>query len=188
MKTKTFWTSDQHIGHVNIIRYCARPFANAIDMREAIITRYNEMVGTSDLVYHLGDVSMDEKYVRQFLDRLNGRKILVAGNHDKCHPVHKDHERMRRKYLTYGFEDVLTYAIYEPLGVLMCHLPYSGDNEDSRERFPVHRPTNEGQPLLCGHIHEKWRERNKMLNVGVDVHDFRPVTEDQVRQFVARVA
>jgi calcineurin-like phosphoesterase family protein len=157
-------------------------------MRETIIARYNEIVGANDLVYHLGDVTMDEKYVQPFVIRLNGRKILVAGNHDKCHPCHKNHERMRRKYLTYGFENVLTHAIYEPLSVVMCHLPYTGSSEDYRERFPEHRPKNEGRPLLCGHIHEKWRERDKMLNVGVDVHDFRPVTEEQVRQFVARTA
>ena len=36
-----------------------------------------------------------------------------------------------------------------------------------------------------GHIHEKWREHGPMLNVWVDANDFRPVTEDQVRQFVA---
>ena len=180
---KTFWTSDQHIGHLNIVRYCARPFADVHEMREVIIARYNEMVGPDDLVYHLGDVAMDEKYVAPFVTRLNGRKILISGNHDKCHPCHKNHERMRRKYLTYGFEDVLTHTFYEPLGVAMCHLPYAGDHKD--DRFPEHRPKNEGKPLLCGHIHEKWREHGPMLNVGVDANDFRPVTEDQVRQFVA---
>lgn len=182
----TFWTSDQHIGHRNIIGYCARPFADVDHMREVIIARYNEIVGHNDLVYHLGDIAMDERHVASFLARLNGRKILIAGNHDKCHPVHKNHERMRRRYLTYGFEDVQVQAEYEPLNVLMCHLPYSGDSEDYRERFPAFRPQNNGCALLCGHIHEKWRERDRMLNVGVDVHNFRPVTEEYVREFIER--
>jgi calcineurin-like phosphoesterase family protein len=184
----TFWTSDQHIGHRNIIRYCDRPFIDVDHMRETIIARYNETVGRNDLVYHLGDVAMDERLVAPFLARLNGRKILIPGNHDKCHPVHKSHEAMRRKYLAYGFEDVVTQAVYEPLGVLMCHLPYAGDSEDYRERFPAFRPKSEGRPLLCGHIHEKWRERGRMLNVGVDMHAFRPVTEEQVKAWLATVS
>jgi calcineurin-like phosphoesterase family protein len=182
---KTFWTSDQHIGHRNIIGYCARPFSDVDHMRETIIARYNEMVTSSDLVYHLGDIAMDERLVAPFLARLNGRKILVCGNHDKCHPHRKEHERMRRRYLAYGFEDVLVQAEYEPLQILMCHLPYAGDSEDYRERFPEFRPKDEGLPLLCGHVHEKWRERRMMLNVGVDMHDFRPVTEEQVLAFLS---
>ena len=184
----TFWTSDQHIDHVNIIRYCARPFTDVHHMYETIIARYNEAVGVNDLVYHLGDVAMNEKHVASFLARLNGRKILIPGNHDKCHPCHKDYDRMRRRYLAHGFEDIILQATYEPLDVLMCHLPYSGDSKDYRERFPAFRPKNEGRPLLCGHIHEKWLERDRMLNVGVDMHDFRPVTEERVRTFVASLA
>jgi calcineurin-like phosphoesterase family protein len=34
--------------------------------------------------------------------------------------------------------------------------------------------------LLHGHVHEKWRQQGRMVNVGVDVWDFTPVAEDVI--------
>jgi calcineurin-like phosphoesterase family protein len=80
-----FFVSDTHFSHSNIIKYCNRPFNNAHEMDEAIITNWNSVVGQQDTVYHCGDfafckTSADvEKYIR----RLNGHIFLVRGNHDK---------------------------------------------------------------------------------------------------------
>lgn len=61
--------------------------------------------------------------------------------------------------------------------VLVCHLPYRGDSKDT-DRYLAFRPIDEGKWLLCGHIHEKWRQQQRMINVGVDVWDFAPVSEE----------
>lgn len=52
---RTFFTSDSHFGHANIIRYCQRPFADADEMDSALIRIWNSVVDPRDTVYHLGD-------------------------------------------------------------------------------------------------------------------------------------
>ena len=40
----TYFTSDQHFGHFNIIRLSHRPFATADEMDEAMIAKWNAKV------------------------------------------------------------------------------------------------------------------------------------------------
>lgn len=79
----TFLTSDHHFCHANILKFEAeaRPFATVEDMNEQLIANWNAVVGHSDIVWHLGDVLFGNKNF-YLLDRLNGRKNLVLGNHD----------------------------------------------------------------------------------------------------------
>jgi calcineurin-like phosphoesterase family protein len=65
-------------------------------MDEEMIRRWNERVRPCDKVYHLGDVVIPRKSL-PILERLNGHKILIRGNHDQ-HCSLKD--------LTQYFEDV----------------------------------------------------------------------------------
>lgn len=75
-----YLTADSHLGHDNIIKYAKRPFSSCEEMDKVIISRWNEIVRKDDLVYHLGDFSFkDPSY---YLDKLNGNKILIKGNHD----------------------------------------------------------------------------------------------------------
>ena len=78
--SKVWVTSDTHFLHENIIKYCDRPFKDKEEMTEALITTWNEQVGDDDLVIHLGDVTFSKDY--DVLSLLNGKKILVLGNHD----------------------------------------------------------------------------------------------------------
>jgi len=50
-------------------------------MDEAIIERWNAVVGPKDKVEVLGDVVINRRYL-PMLDRMNGRKRLTMGNHD----------------------------------------------------------------------------------------------------------
>lgn len=80
---KYFIIADTHFGHVNIIKYCNRPFYSVEEMDETLIKNWNETVSNSDTVIHLGDVGLGSKeYIKSTISRLNGRKILVKGNHD----------------------------------------------------------------------------------------------------------
>ena len=49
---------------------------------------------------------------------------------------------------------------------------------------PWWRPADEGLPLLCGHVHEKWQERERQFNVGVDVRGFAPVAETTIAEWL----
>jgi calcineurin-like phosphoesterase family protein len=86
----TFFTADLHLGHANIIKFTGRPFRRGdellIDeMDEALINNWNARIGDRDTVYVLGDFCIwrDKKAPARYFRRLKGRKILVAGNHDK---------------------------------------------------------------------------------------------------------
>ncbi len=82
---KIFVCSDTHFGHANIIRYCSRPFANANDMDNALIERWNSRVSEADIVYFLGDfafTSIDR--MKEIFARLHfSACYFVPGNHDK---------------------------------------------------------------------------------------------------------
>jgi calcineurin-like phosphoesterase family protein len=175
----TYFTSDQHYGHANIIKYCNRPFRDVDDMRETMIANHNSVVKDGDEVWHLGDFSMSEKQVQPILSRLNGKHILVMGNHDICHPLNRrcDAGAIGR-YLDYGFEAVLMDL--EDMGFLMHHMPYSSPDEHDK-RYLKHRPGDSGKILLHGHVHEKWKTRGRMINVGVDVWNFTPVSLDTIK-------
>lgn len=60
--------------------------------------------------------------------------------------------------------------------VEFSHYPSHGDSRDV-ERHTEFRPTTDG-PIVHGHVHEKWLTNGNQYNVGVDVHDFKPVDED----------
>lgn len=150
----TIWfTADEHYGHENIIKYCIRPFANATHMNEELIYRHNSVVSYSDEVWHLGDFSMREDVVPRILPRLNGRHHLIVGNHDRVEGFDR--------YLSYGFRSV---ALTDELDDFVLN----------------HHPYPDGVPsickwLLCGHVHEKWKVKRNMINVGVDQWCFYPV-------------
>lgn len=81
-----FFTSDTHFGHANILKpdYENRPFASIEDMDEGLIARWNARVKTGDMIYHLGDFAFAKgTRIKELLDRLNGRKVFLVGNHDK---------------------------------------------------------------------------------------------------------
>ena len=176
----TFFTSDHHFNHSNILTYCARPWATVEEMNEGLIKNWNETVGSYDTVYHLGDFAMgNRKLIPEILSRLNGRIILVRGNHDFSNSL---------KY----FSEVYPYQILELDGYCfeLAHNPgHLKQNCDF---------------ALCGHVHEQWAKREigevieaddvsdhayrhpeirptvPVYNVGVDVRGFRPRTLQEI--------
>jgi calcineurin-like phosphoesterase family protein len=86
----TYFTGDLHLGHANIIKFTGRPFQkNGVllidEMDNTLINNWNARIGDRDTVYVLGDFCMwrDKKAPERYFRRLRGRKILIAGNHDK---------------------------------------------------------------------------------------------------------
>ena len=178
-----FFTSDLHFGHANIIRYSGRPFRDVDDMNAALVDRWNAVVGVDDTVWVLGDVALGKiADTLPLVGLLHGRKVLIAGNHDRCWAGHSAKHRPERwvvRYLDAGFSAVSQGTVETMVGgrrVLVSHFPYTGDSHDS-DRYASHRPTDDGSVLLHGHVHEKWRTNGRQINVGVDVWDYAPVPE-----------
>lgn len=182
--SNVFFTSDTHFNHGNIIRFCNRPFSSVEEMNEEMIRRWNETVPEDGLVFHLGDFAWGDKW-KPILERLNGRKVLILGNHDyKNFPGTKQMEEF--------FEDVQQqmYIRLEGRAVYLNHFPllcYSG----------VHRRKEDVVYALNGHIHlgplsldGKDVERMRLsypsqYDVGVDMNDFKPVSWKVVNEKIA---
>jgi calcineurin-like phosphoesterase family protein len=186
-----YFTSDQHFGHTNVIPYCGRPFKDLDHMHETLIRRHNAVVGPEDTVYHLGDFSLNFKWVEKILPRLNGYKHLIVGNHDACHTVHcatlAKLYRKREQYQKAGFDSV-NENIYLELGpdlsALLHHMPYRGDHTGV-ERYQEYRPADYGGWLIHGHVHGLWRVKDRMINVGVDVWDYAPVPITSIQEIIS---
>lgn len=180
-------TSDEHYFHKNIILYTGRNYKDVEEMNQALIDNHNAIVQPDDLVYHLGDFSMSNKNVQGILSQLNGSHILIPGNHDKCHPVHKNSDKMIREYLSYGFKEIhiqMEMNIPEIGLVKFNHLPYNDPTyEDRRYDHLKPKPTGEDY-LFHGHVHGSWKRRGNMINMGVDVWNYRPVSIPEIIDFL----
>ena len=83
---KLFFCSDSHYGHFNICKYCHRPFQSRSEMDQTLIKNWNAVVPEDGIVVHCGDFMLphneDIKEYNKYLNRLNGRVLLLRGNHD----------------------------------------------------------------------------------------------------------
>ena len=185
----TWFTADLHLGHANIIRYCDRPFVDVEAMDRALVERWNDVVEVGDDVWVLGDVALGT--ILETLPRvgeLRGTKFLLTGNHDRCWDGHGHRaDGWAERYVDAGFAAVRHGQIELEVGddtVLACHFPYRGDTLP-HDRFLERRPIDEGRWLLHGHVHERWRQRGRMINVGTDAWEFRPVSEAEIVELMA---
>lgn len=156
-----FFTADLHLGHGNAIKHSNRPFQDAEEMDEAIITRWNSKVKRGDHVWILGDVTfLPIDKTNEKLARLNGRKSLVLGNHDR---------RFRKPgILTQHFEEIVDLKEIR-IGdqfISMCHYPMMSWNKSHYGSFHFH-----------GHSHGwiPYDPAHRRIDVGVDCWDFTPV-------------
>jgi calcineurin-like phosphoesterase family protein len=194
-----FLTSDLHLGHINIVDLCNRPFADVDEMNAAIVSRWNATVAEDDVVWVLGDVAMGNFTESMELVRtLQGRKILIPGNHDRISPAYPDQRpgkqrewatMYRRAFFDIYRSEGLTLSLWgsalgggEP-NVRLSHYPYDSTG-DPRPEIDQYRPVDDGLPLVHGHVHTAWTTNGRQFNVGVDVHDFTPVSLNVVRDWV----
>lgn len=91
--------SDTHFSHNNIIEYCNRPYQNSLEMNKDIIDKWNSVVQSEDIVFHLGDVGFGlVEQLKPMIESLNGHKFLLRGNHDA--------KRGINSWMNIGFEKV----------------------------------------------------------------------------------
>jgi calcineurin-like phosphoesterase family protein len=186
---RVWFTSDLHFGHANVIGYSSRPFADVDDMNRTLVANWNARVGHEDTVWVLGDVAMGKLADSlAFVGQLAGRKLLLTGNHDRCWARHrKGVEAATKQYLDAGFAEIHNETVTFEIGgrhVVACHFPYRGDSHD-HDRYVEARPCDRGAWLLHGHVHERWRVRGRMINVGVDAWQQTPVGLDQLEAVIA---
>lgn len=173
-------TSDLHIDHANIIKFCNRPFADVSEMQKELIQRHNSVVSKNDIVYNLGDFSMNEKSIPEYLKQLNGTIYLICGNHDRCHPKYgKKGEEAKLRYIQYGFAGVYQ-TLYNVNGFTLTHMPHSEEGHHG-QKYMQYRPIDDGKTwVLCGHIHSspEKRVRTRQIDCGIDGANYFPISLD----------
>jgi len=130
-----FLVSDTHFGHAGVCRFTRndgvtklRPWDDPAEMDEFMVNAWNERVKPTDKVYHLGDVVINRKAL-PIMNRLNGDKVLIRGNHDIFPDV---------EYKQY-FRELRAYHVMN--GMILSHIPL---HSDSLGRFGVN---------IHGHLH-----------------------------------
>lgn len=166
-----YFTSDLHLGHKNIIRLCNRPFSSIEEMDTVLMGNWNRKVHRDDTIYILGDLMFrSEKPPEDYLRQLKGKKHLIMGNHDRSWVKQCD--------LSQFFESVtnLDFVSDGKRQLTLCHYPMMSWPHMARCY------------MVFGHIHENtdaeyWpliARSDKMLNAGVDVNNFAPVTFEEM--------
>ena len=165
----TWITSDLHFGHTNIMKFCPQSRArynNDVDyMNEEMVLEWNATIAPDDTVYILGDVAfLPAAKAVSIMQRLNGSKILIEGNHDR--------KLLNDPVFRRCFVEIHQYLCitYEKTRVVMFHFPIL--EWDQMHRGAVH---------FHGHLHgntsglEKYRARD----MGMDATGSIAITMEQ---------
>lgn len=236
---KTFFTSDSHFGHENIMKYCRRDkfmtsdeiaLLDAADrgeidqhtvhicpasvgrMNKAMIDNINAVVGENDILYHVGDVFWGHEldFAKSIRDQIKCRTIHhIWGNHDEPEVAS-----------LFASSEKYAEVIVDKQRIFLCHYPMRSWDK-----------SHKGVWSLYGHVHGKNWDEDKYglsgtdraalsskfettlagafgfgatgladlasklaqdvadyncnmltLDVGVDTHDFRPWSMEELRQ------
>ncbi len=157
-----YFTADWHLGETRM-ELLSRPFDSPRSQTMALVNSHNALIKPDDELVIIGDVCFKDapKYTLELLRKFNGRKTLIRGNHDR---EYTDEELGKYFDRVVAEGDGLEYEI----GGVTC--------------YATHYPTLGRLDAfnLVGHIHGAWRVQVNTLNVGIDVHHFRPVPETAV--------
>jgi len=176
-----WFTADTHLEHANIILY-ARPqflLKDSIEngcwtsreaavkcantMADIFIINWNSVVEPKDSVYILGDFiwmpyskKKGRDRVDYYLNRLNGKKLLIQGNHDHI----KYYRDADIKWLGPYYELHFYHRLF-----ILSHYPFQSWNK-----------SNYGSIHLHGHSHGKLNTIVNRFDVGVDACNYKPIS------------
>lgn len=135
-----YYIGDLHLGHENMA--VKRGFENALSMFKYMKSKWNKKIRKNDIVYILGDISMETRKHYHLLDELNGKKIAILGNHDR---------RQDAKVLLNHCISVAGMVKYK--NIFFTHCPIHPMELDYRVEYNVH-----------AHCHEK-SVRKKFIGI-----------------------
>ena len=168
-----FFTSDTHFGHNRSFLLEPRGFKFTEDMNEAIIERWNKIVKPDDIVYHLGDMFLNNNEIGvKCMKRLNGTIFMIWGNHDS--DVRKNLVAAEC-HISGGWYSYLIK--YGKIPIYISHYPTITSNYDEKH-FSQHVIN------LHGHTHQQtnflYPNNPFMYHIGMDSHNCTPVHIDEI--------
>jgi len=153
-----YFTSDEHYGHNNIIKYCDRPFNNIQEMNKELIERSNSIVNENDILIHAGDFTLGNKEEAYgYISKLKGRHIFLRGSHDYWN-----------KGLSYIWEGKI-----EGIYVVVCHY--------NMRTWPR---SHYNSYQLYGHSHGRIEDNGKQWDIGVDNNNFYPISFESIKKIM----
>ena len=169
----TFFSSDHHFGHENIIKFAKRPFSSVEEMDEALITNWNKVVKDGDDVFYIGDMFFcHASEAKKILARLNGNKYLIRGNHD----MKKVNDDLKKRFLWVKDLHTMKVPDMDSLGghqiIVLCHYAMRVWDRKHYGAWQLHGHSHGSLPMLDGY---------KQLDVGVDVWNYRPVSYETIK-------
>lgn len=165
-----FFTSDNHFMHGNIIKYENRPFTDTYNMNCEMIRLWNETVGENDLVYIVGDLSFGSaEFTNVLLSSLNGKKVLVLGNHDQFVKSKRFDKSLLLEICNYK------EISYKGKQFVMCHYPLAS-NDNKMINIYGHLHSNKPDDI---HYCPMELPKNS-YNVGADVNGYKPIHIDDI--------
>lgn len=173
----TIWfTADTHFCHENIVRFCSRPFANAAEMNEEIIRRWNESVPEDGIVFHLGDFCLGgSKDWNDIMSRLHGKIYLILGNHDM--------KNIKQGFM--GRFELVTQQMTIRVGgqsIILNHNPFLAYGGSYRDVWQLFGHVHSGPLSNTGLDHPRLKYLFPLqYDVGVDNNGFRPVSFAEVK-------
>ena len=160
-----YFISDLHFYHQNLNEQMdCRGFADGKEMNEYMIRQWNRRVGPKDEVVILGDLSVGKgKATNVIVEQLNGRLILLEGNHDRF-LGDKQFDRSR-------FEWIGPYLELQDhkRKLVLCHYPILCYNGQYRKM----RDGSDRTFMLYGHVHNTCDE--------LLIHQFQTITRNTLR-------
>jgi len=176
-----FVASDHHFYHERILEFCSeqRPFSCVDEMNEVIVERHNSLVKPNDHVWYFGDVVFGDAKSNlakrlEIIDRMNGIKHLLGGNHDKLRAAMSEYQ----KY----FVSIEAYREFGHNKDICSHYPVHTHQVEKRYKFNVH-----------GHMHDQLillpdgEPDLRYINVCLDNRDLYPTSWEQVRHESHRI-
>lgn len=169
-----FYTSDTHFNEQRAFELSLRNmyFKDIQEYNQEVVKRWNSVVSKEDTVYHLGDFG-DFTY----LQHLNGKIIFLYGNYERAKSIEQIKPYLTQFLEVYDKEYILLDMGLSKLDedILLVHEP--------ENKLKYEDKTKEGIFYLFGHIHEKQKVKRNGLNVGVDNHNFYPVSDEVLKYY-----
>ena len=172
--SKVWFTSDSHFCHDRGFVYEPRGFKNIEEMNVAIVERWNSVVDPDDIVYHLGDVMLNDNCRgSELLEALNGHIVMIRGNHDTDTRINIYKE-------SHNVDMCGDWAQIVKWGKFTFYLSHYPTNTSNLEKDA---PLSQHVINLYGHTHQKgnfYQDIPYMYHVGMDSHDCYPVSAEQI--------
>jgi calcineurin-like phosphoesterase family protein len=167
----TFFTSDTHFGHKNIITFDNRPFKDIDEHDTTLIANWNKAVSNQDTVYFLGDFALcNPNRMNNIMYQLNGIKYFIKGNHDKKPTI--------ALYCNVGvYLGNLEEIKIGSQRIVLCHYA-----------MRVWNKSHHGSWHLHGHSHHNLSDdpNSLSIDVGINGYDYNPISFEQVSEIMSK--